>query len=114
VCAGLTMAGYWAYWHDGFFLGPRFLFPLLPSLIVWSARFPARLHDRLSGRDAWTGARAALIAGVVLSLVNVAAVRAPSYRSGLTSMRFDTEREAARAGVSNALVLIKESWGTRL
>ena len=29
---------YAAYWHDGFYLGPRFLFALAPALALWSAR----------------------------------------------------------------------------
>src|SRR5439155_1684332 len=36
-----TIAGYWAYWFPGRFLGPRFLFLAVPSFIVFTARFTA-------------------------------------------------------------------------
>ena len=43
---GVLLAGsavlillYFAYWHDGFYLGPRFFVCLLPALALWSARF---------------------------------------------------------------------------
>jgi hypothetical protein len=113
--AGLLCVGYWAYWHDGFFLGPRFLFPLLPLLVLWSARLPGALAARIGTQGpAWIGLRGALLTGVVLALIELAVIRVPSYRSGLTFMRLDVERESARAGVRDALVLVKESWGTRL
>jgi hypothetical protein len=51
---------------------------------------------------------------LVLSAVSIVAVRAPGYRNIVTSMRLDVAREARTAGVSNALVLVKESWGSRL
>jgi hypothetical protein len=37
---GSFLAGYAAYWHDGFFDGPRFLFPVAPVLLVYLARMP--------------------------------------------------------------------------
>ncbi len=115
IASFFVVVGYWAYWHDGFFLGPRFLFPLLPALILWTARFPSLLAVRLGSRSlGWAGARAALVTAVVFALINLAAVRIPTYRNGLTSMRFDIERESVRAGVRDALVLVKERWGSRL
>lgn len=112
---GLLLAGYWAYWHDGEYLGPRFLVPLIPALVLWAARFPRALVVRLgAGSLPWLAVRVALGAGVVLALVEIAVVRIPSYRNGLTSMRVDIAGESARAGVRDALVLVKESWGARL
>ncbi|HEV8148646.1 MAG TPA: hypothetical protein VGP61_00525, partial [Gemmatimonadales bacterium] len=46
--SGLLVACYFAYWHDGFYLGPRFLYPLLPLLTLWTARFPASLRRRMA------------------------------------------------------------------
>lgn len=113
--AALLLTGYWAYWFDGFFRGPRFLFPLLPALILWSARFPKLLAQRLGSTSlSWLGVRTALVVGVAMAVVTLATVRVPSYRNELQSMRFDIERESARAGVRQALVLVKESWGARL
>ena len=43
---GLLVGMYFAYWHDGFFLGPRFLFPLTPVLALWTARLPGLVRRR--------------------------------------------------------------------
>ena len=112
--AGLVIVGYWAYWHDGFFLGPRFLFALLPLLIVWSVRGVLALRERLGDGAAWHGVQGALCAGALYAAVTIVVVRAPTYRNGLHSMRFDIAGEASRANVSGAVVLVQESWGAQL
>jgi hypothetical protein len=115
VSSGLVVVGYWAYWHDGFYLGPRFMLPLLPALIVWTARFPLVFRERLTTRvPAWLGMRVALWVGALYAAFFVAVVRIPQYRNGMTSMRVDIDRESAAAGVHDALVLVKESWGAQL
>jgi hypothetical protein len=115
LCAALVILGYWAYWHDGFHLGPRFLFPLLPVLVLWSARAVPLLRDRLgAGTARWRGARAFLAAGIVYALVTVTVVRTPTYRNWAPSMRLDPAHEASAAGVRDALVLVQESWGAQL
>src|SRR4030095_13344117 len=45
--SALLVLGYFAYWHDGFFLGPRFFYLLLPLLVLWTARLPSIARDRL-------------------------------------------------------------------
>lgn len=115
VTAGAVMAGYWAYWHDGFYLGPRFMLPLLPVLVLWSARFPLVLRERFATlRSLHLGVRAAWIAGGVYAMVSIAMVRVPQYQNGMTSMRTDVAAAARAAGVRDALVLVKESWGAQL
>ena len=115
VSSGLVIVGYWAYWHDGFYLGPRFTVSLLPVLILWSARVPLALEGRLTVRfPAALAVRVALGVGALYALVSIAVVRAPQYRNGMTSMRVDIAASAQAAGVSDALVLVKESWGAQL
>jgi hypothetical protein len=115
IAGGLLIVGYWAYWHDGFFLGPRFYFPLYPLVVLWSARAFPLLRDRVgAGTATWRGIRAGVTVGVVYAVVTVLSVRAPTYRNGLTSMRIDATRASAAAGVENALVLVQESWGAQL
>lgn len=112
---GLLVLGYWAYWHDGYYLGPRFLFAAYPLLILWSARGVRRALQ-------WSARTAALRRGVVvflgaslaLSVASIAVVRLPTYSNHLYSMRLDPDEESARAGVRNALVLVQESWGARI
>ncbi len=113
--SSLLLLAYGAYWHDGYYLGPRFVFPLLPMLVLWSGRMPGRLSAL---RD-WSpsirrGFTVALVAGAAYALVTVYAVRGRQYRNGMTSMRTDVAAVARQAGVQDALVLVKESWGARL
>jgi hypothetical protein len=113
--SALLVAGYFAYWHDGFFLGPRFFYPLVPALVLWTARLPAIVRERFPKvRD---GARFVLLvyvasAGIALGLS--IPVRARQYASGLTAMREDYLAPAAAMGVRDALVLVRESWGSQL
>jgi hypothetical protein len=115
VASAILVGAYWAYWHDGYYLGPRFVFPLLPLLVVWSARAPSAL----AGVRAWStpmrnAGRAASATAITSTIVFLAVVRIPQYRNGMTSMRTDGESASATAGVRDALVLVKESWGARL
>jgi len=112
TCSALLVVAYGAYWHDGSHLGPRFMFALLPVLVLWSARVTVAFSGR-----AWTvrrGAQAALASGAVYALVTVLTVRAPSYRNANTSMRVDVATASRNAGVNDALVLVRESWGAQL
>ena len=115
VSAGAVMLGYWAYWHDGFYLGPRFMVSLLPVLVLWSARAPLVLRERFpAATGLHLGVRTTLMAGAAYACVSIALVRVPQYRNGMTSMRTDIESASRAAGVTDALVLVKESWGAQL
>lgn len=112
--AGLVLLGYWAYWHDGFFLGPRFLFAWLPFLVLWSARGIREVLLATRRAPALRiGVATGLGVGVAYALLTLASVRVPQYRNGLASMRFPYDA-AERAGVSGALVMVQESWGAQL
>ena len=102
---------YSAYWHDGFYLGPRFLFALAPALALWSARavtlpFASPLVRRALG--------VALATGVVMGLAMLVPMRVRQYQQGMISLRWNPDEELERAGVKNALVLVRESWGSEL
>lgn len=112
--AGTLVALYFAYWHDGFFLGPRFFYPLLPVLALWTARLPALLEERFGRRRAyWTAMYGLLIAAIVALMVNIP-IRTLQYRNAFATMRWDADRAARAAGVSGALVLVRESWGAQM
>jgi len=115
VSSGLLVAGYFAYWHDGFFLGPRFVYLLLPLLTLWTARLPGVLAARFPAR--WGPDRFALLAYGVSALIALGVsipVRARQYGGGLSSMRHDYMEPATRAGIREALILVRESWGAQL
>ena len=112
--SALLVLGYFAYWHDGFFLGPRFFYLLLPALVLWTARLPAIVRDRFPALGA---DRFVLLTYAVSALVAVLVtvpVRTRQYANGLLSMRRDFMAPAADAGVEGALILVRESWGAQV
>lgn len=112
--SALLVGMYFAYWHDGFIFGPRFVFPLLPVLALWTARFPAlvreRMGDGLAYRGTWYGFG---VAAVLAGFISIPA-RAREYAHSFVSMRFDYLAPARSARVENALIFVRESWGTQL
>lgn len=114
VSATLLGAFYFAYWHDGFFLGPRFMFPWLPVLVLFAARLPRLVRERFGRGRVWVGTNAALATGAVMAAAFSLPVRVIEYRNGLTSMRDDYTAESAQAGAHDALVFVRESWGAQL
>ena len=111
---GIMVAFYFAYWHDGFYLGPRFFFPLAPVLALWTARFPGIIRGRWGEGLAYKAVVSTLFAGGLVALALGVPARAREYRNGLLTMRWNADSAAAAAGVSNALVLVRESWGSQL
>ncbi|HEX7545852.1 MAG TPA: hypothetical protein VF368_03930 [Gemmatimonadaceae bacterium] len=112
--AALLGALYFAYWHDGFFLGPRFVFPWLPVLVLFAARLPRLVRERFGRGRVWVGTNVALATGVVMAVGFSLPERMMLYEGALTSMRVDYTTESANAGVRNALVFVRESWGAQL
>ncbi len=110
----LLVLGYFAYWHDGFYLGPRFMYPLLPLLAVWTSRCPALILERWPQLVVRRGLAAAAILAVGFAAFRAGPARARQYRSAMIPMRWDADSAAAQAGVRNALVLVRESWGAQL
>jgi hypothetical protein len=112
--ATLLLGLYFAYWHDGFIFGPRFVFPLVPVLALWTARFPTLVRERFGSgfgyRMVWYGLA---VAGVMALFVSIPA-RVREYGHSFVPMRLDYLAAARRADVSNALIFVRESWGTQL
>jgi hypothetical protein len=113
LTAGLLTAVYFAYWHDGYYLGPRFMYPLLPVMVLWTARLPALVRERFP-----VGAtRAVLFAyatAVVIACVAGVPVRVSQYSALFPVMRWDVSRAADAAGARNAIVFVRETWGAQL
>ncbi|HWZ59666.1 MAG TPA: hypothetical protein VNW46_11885 [Gemmatimonadaceae bacterium] len=110
--AALVLGLYLAYWHDGFYLGPRFVFALAPVIALWTARcLPlAWSRGQFLGRVAvYTLATSALLATIDIG------ARAYQYAHTMTVERWATPDVARRAGVPRgALVLVVESWEAQL
>ena len=121
LAAGILLA-YGAYWFDGFFSGPRFLFTALPAFVYFAARAPSALAalGALARRPA--ARRTALlivplcvaISWLIPSGESSALSRVASYRSQRTKLKTDVEGQVERAGLHDALVFVNEAWRGRL
>ncbi len=114
AASGLLAGLYFAYWHDGFYLGPRFFYPLLPFLALWSARAFALIQDRADPERARPALAAAAIVAVAMGVATQLPTRIAEHRTRFSTMRWDANRAAEAAGVRNAIVLVRESWGAQL
>ncbi len=110
---GLLLGAYFAYFHDGLWLGPRFVLALVPGFAWWTARLPGTVRARF-GDVAWRGTLATLVAGLAIGAATILPIRARSYAGGLATMRWDGEDAARREGVRDALVFVRESWGAQV
>ncbi len=120
-CALLT-ALYFAYWAEGDFLGPRFMYALGPAAALWTVRFPGLLRDRLRSSALHPAAAAfgfrvtvfALATSVGVALLVGVPLRALQYRHNFATERWATPSVAAESGVTDALVFVREGWAEQL
>ena len=114
VSAGLLTVLYWAYWGEGFFLGPRFFYPLAPVVALWAARAPFSVRERLgdgmvSRAFAWS-----LVAAALVAVGYGIPARWARYSRGFQAERWDITSRAREAGVSNAIVIVRDGWDAQL
>lgn len=106
---------YFAYWGDGIYLGPRYFLVLVPALVLWSARLPSVLRERLPGRELLHRAVGfGLAVATLIALFMSIPYRALEYRTGYLPMRIDYDSLAQARGVRNAIVVVREAWGSQL
>jgi len=106
------------YWHDGQFIGPRFMFTAVPALLILAARAPFVVSERLRG----TGRRMAMITLPVC--IGVTWLRhmppfgvqglASEFRESRSRLKIDPPHEIETGTVQNALVFVQEGASTRL
>lgn len=110
----LLGAAYFAYWHDGFYLGPRFFFVLTPALALLSARAPRALAQA-TGSD---NVRRSAIVGMAVALLIAAATglpdRARLHAQSLRNSRHQLTSHVDSLGVRDALIFVRESWGSQV
>ena len=122
LLAGLAtgvLGAYAAYWFDGFFAGPRFLFTALPAFVYFAARAPGaagavvrqpmvrravQLIVPLCVLAAWVGPYG----------VSSARARIALFLDQRTKLKTDVEAQVDRAGLRNAVVFVNEGWRGRL
>ena len=109
-----TLVAYTCYWHNGSYLGPRFLHVLTPFLALWTAR-GLRLA---AGEASSASSRRPIVIGAGLAVGLCAAVLLPDrvrdYSRILETTRRDLGQYASAAGVSSGTVFVHESWGAQV
>lgn len=117
LLAGTTLLAlaYWAYFHDGFYLGARFFIPVAPLLLWLTARLPALVRARTAAGSpaVRTVAYAYGVAGVMGAAL-ILPLRVHDYAGGLATMRWNAAAAEEAAGVRQALVFVRESWGAQV
>lgn len=104
---------YFAYWFDGLYLGPRFVATLAPIAALWTARLPALVEARIGRGRAMRSVVFGLGLAVGLALATGVPVRLTQYSHAMQSTRWSPDALARHAGISNATILVRESWGAQ-
>jgi len=115
---------YFFYWHRDAFLGPRFMYeslvfliPLTARALVYGFRLSAKWTFRVARPFRLVSGRVFLTALVLVCVSYVILFSAPlRYKSytGMQSMRLNLVDQAGEQGISEALVFVKVSWGSRI
>ena len=105
------------YWHRDVYYGPRFLYSIVPWIVIVVARAVQLLwrartvfDKRLGAGFGMTGLVVAFLFGFVL----LTPARMVAYRDSTPSFNRHPNKDAAAAGISNAVVVIADGWGSRL
>lgn len=111
--ATVLLAGaYFAYWHDGFYLGPRFFFVLTPLFALLAARAPRALGAFTQRMAVRQYASVALAISFVIGLGTGLPARARLYSRSLASSRYQFASDSL--GEHSSLVFVRESWGSQI
>lgn len=117
---GLLMAqlmAYAAYWHDGNFRGPRFLFTALPAILILTARAPVWLGSVTDGSARrlirWLIPACVLFAWLAVGINMGVPARIRGYRRIAALMRVDPDSLVTSAHLQHALVFINEGQAAR-
>lgn len=115
---GTQVVVYAFYWHDGQFVGPRFLFTAIPALLILAARAPFLAGERLQG--VWR--RVALV--IIPVSIGVSWLRtmppfgvqglAKEFRDSRSRLKVEPPREVESGAIEDALIFVQEGASVRL
>ena len=115
---GAQVVAYALYWHDGEFLGPRFLYTAIPVVIVFLARAPFLVAERWGGYWRHAAPLVVLTCLAVAWLVPMppfgAAGLVTEVRDARTTFKVDLAAAARAAGAHHAVVFVHEPFSGRL
>jgi hypothetical protein len=115
---GAQLVVYAFYWHDGQFIGPRFMFTAIPAVLILAARAPFLVAPSASG--VW---RRVVVATIPVC-IGVSWLRtmppfgvqalATEFRESRSRLKVDPPAEIASGAVDRALIFVQEGAATRL
>ena len=115
------LIGYFAYWGECYFMGPRFMLTIAPILLVYAARMPAALRERFARPALAASATLVPVVWLVSSWVLPADVDRMFGVATLASTAVlprsaapAVSRALSSAHLDRVLVLVPESWHGRL
>lgn len=106
-----------AYWHRDVFYGPRFLFSAVPWVVMLCAYAVIAIGSAGSSGLPRQLARAVALLVVVALAFGLAFVtprRIRAYMGDAPVFSLHPDRDARRAGIHHAVVVIPDGWGQRL
>jgi hypothetical protein len=105
LLASLAMiAAHWSYGQDGLWLGPRFHLPLVPLLVLWTARLPLALGSPRARAVAGWAVATMVIAAALIDLPDTYR----RYRVLNPALRDDFRGMFDAAGIENGVVLVRD------
>jgi hypothetical protein len=114
LSSALLVGLFFSFWHEGFYLGPRYVYLLLPLFALYTARFFPLFEERFGTGLAYRTAVYGGVSSAVMAAIMLVPLRAHQYGNSQTTMRWDPDAAAAAAHVDHAVVFVRESWGAQL
>ncbi|MDE3127033.1 MAG: hypothetical protein KGL38_03450 [Gemmatimonadota bacterium] len=115
---GAQLLAYALYWHDGEFLGPRFLYTAVGAAVILVARAPFLIAERWGGYWRFGAPLAALTGIAVAWLVPMGAYGAlglaNQVRASRDTFKVDLAAATSAAHAHHALVFVHEPFSGRL
>lgn len=118
---GGIVLGYWLYWCEGSFNGPRFLYTALPVFLIYIARLPRAAFSRIRGPTARTAAYLLVPLWILAAWLVPPSIAMPfgvwAYASHARQSERVTKairRAAAARHLENAVVFVDDGWHAKL
>ncbi len=111
------MALLFFYWHRDILYGPRFLYSSVPWMVIVVARSVHMLRHCTTRDDKRFGSGfgvTTVVMALIVGIVLLTPSRIRTYRDSTPTFNYHPDRDAAAAGISDAVVVIPDGWGSRL
>ncbi len=114
AASALLVILYFGYFFDGFYPGPRYVYPLALPIALWTARLPRLVRERFTSPLPYRGVAYGYLLAGGMALAGGVPSRVHQYAGMLPPMRWNPDSASAAAGVRDALVFVRVSWGAEI